>query len=80
MRQRTRDVAAFARVMLGAVLASALLAWMAAAFFVGVVVMLAAKCVVLLAHTMQRLLVILRIVKPTTVSRCNRAAEDVIDV
>lgn len=76
----TRDVAAFVRVMLGAVLALVLLAWMAVACLVGVAVMLTVKGVVSLAYVIRRFLVALRIMKPTTARRCSRAAEAVIDV
>ena len=80
VKQMTRDVVAFARMMLGAMVAAVLLAWMAAAFLVGVAVMLSAKGVVLLAHAIKRLCGTLRIARPTTTNKRNCAAEAVIDV
>ena len=77
---QTRNLATFARIMLGAMLAFALLLWMAALFLVGGVVAFAIKGVALLAYGIRRLLLALRVVKPTAARRGCCAAEDVIDV
>ena len=79
-KQMTRDVVAPVRMLLGVVIASVLIAWMAVTFLFSIGMMFTARCVVLLAHAIRRLLLALRIVRPTTASRSCCAAEDVIDV
>lgn len=75
-----RDIAAFAWMMISAMVAFALLSWMAAVFLVCGVVAFAIKGIVLLVYGMRRLLLALRVVKPIAARRNNCATDDVIDV
>ena len=67
-------------MMLGAMLAFTLLAWVAALSLVCVAVVIVVKGVAMLVGSMRRLLVVLRIMKPTTAFRSNCATDDIIDV